>query len=269
MEATRNGRTDRRNAVHAAWVLAAAVLAALVATEPVAAQPATRIANGLRPETGSQPKSAARPAAAPPALNPPQGLLPQLVGDPEAWTSPGGLTSAMRIVLLLTVLSLAPAVLLMTTCFVRIIVVLGLLRQALGTQQLPPSQVMTSLALFLTLLVMTPVWTDVYRNAIEPYTRSDGAMPIEELWRQGVRPVRAFMSRQIEAVGNSDDIWLFQDYLRPDGPTPSSYDEVPLQVLLPAYVLSELKTAFLIGFQIYLPFLVLDVVIASVTISMG
>ncbi len=199
----------------------------------------------------------------------PSGLLTQLVGDPATWTSRQGLASSLQIVLLLTVLSLAPAVVLMTTSFVRIIVVLGLLRQALGTQQLPPSQVLTSLSLFLTLLIMTPTWTEVYREAIHPYIQGDGTMTLQELWRTGIAPVRRFMSRQIDAAGNSDDIWLFYDYLYPQGPEPETYEDVPLQVLLPAFMLSELKTAFLIGFQIYLPFLILDIVIASVTISMG
>lgn len=207
--------------------------------------------------------------AAPPPDGTPKGLLPQLVGDPQSWTSREGLASALQIVLLLTVLSLAPAVVLMTTSFVRIIVVLGLLRQALGTQQLPPSQVLTSLALFMTFVVMTPVWSEVYQKAVYPYTHGDGTMTLEEVWREGVAPIRRFMSRQIEAAGNSDDVWLFHDYLAPHAPEPTSYDDVPLQVLLPAFMLSELKTAFLIGFQIYLPFLILDVVVSSITISMG
>jgi flagellar biosynthesis protein FliP len=157
---------------------------------------------------------------------------------------------------------------LMTTCFVRIIVVLVLLRQALGTQQLPPSQVLTSLALFMTILVMSPVWSEVYEKSIGPYTRGEN-MTLEETWRQGVLPIRAFMTRQIGMAGNAEDVWMFHDYHDRGGPTPTSWEEIPLQVLLPAYMLSELKTAFLIGFNVYLPFLILDLVIASVTISMG
>jgi flagellar biosynthetic protein FliP len=190
-------------------------------------------------------------------------------GGPKVWTSREGMTSALQILLLLTVLSLAPAVLLMTTCFVRIVIVLGLLRQALGLQQSPPSQVITSIAMFMTLLIMAPTWSDVYHEAIEPYSRPGSDMTLEEAWEAGVQPVRQFMSRQIEIAGNSDDVWLFFEYLPANTPTPQSYDDVPLQVLLPAYMLSELKTAFLIGFQIFLPFLILDIVIASVTISMG
>jgi len=192
-------------------------------------------------------------------------------GGPEEWLSPDGLGSSLQIMLLLTVLSMAPAILLMTTSFVRIIVVLGLLRQALGTQQLPPSQVITTIALFLTLLIMTPVWTDVYNEAIQPYTDPDTTMSLEEAWDAGVIPVKRFMSRQIEIAGNSDDVWLFFQYLPAEEQSspPQTYEDVPLKVLLPAFMLSELKTAFLIGFQVYLPFLILDIVIASVTISMG
>jgi flagellar biosynthetic protein FliP len=171
--------------------------------------------------------------------------------------------------LLLTVLSLAPAVLLMTTCFVRIVVVLALLRQALGTQQLPPGQVITSLALFMSLLVMAPVWKEVYDESIGPYTAAGSQMSLEEAWSRGVKPVRDFMSRQIDMAGNSDDVWLFYQYLPPGTPSPETYDDVPLEALLPAFMLSELKVAFLIGFQIYLPFLILDIVVSSVTISMG
>ncbi len=192
-----------------------------------------------------------------------------LSGGPQVWTSPEGLSSTLQIMLLLTVLSLAPAILLMTTSFVRIVVVLGILRQALGTQQLPPSQVITSIALFMTLLIMTPVWTEVYNGAIKPYSDPNVSMSMEDAWQAGVKPIRRFMSRQIEIAGNSDDVWMFYRYLPEDTPAPQTYDDVPLQVLLPAYMLSELKTAFLIGFQIYLPFLILDIVIASVTISMG
>lgn len=191
-----------------------------------------------------------------------------LSGGPDVWTSPGGLSSALQVMLLLTVLSLAPAILLMTTSFVRIVVVLGLLRQAIGTQQLPPSQVMTSLAMFMTFLIMAPVWKEVYDDSIGPYTAPGSSMSLQEAWDAGVVPVKRFMSRQIAAAGNHEDVHLFLKYL-PDEPAPRNFDEVPLQALLPAYMLSELKIAFLIGFQIYLPFLILDLVVASVTISMG
>lgn len=189
--------------------------------------------------------------------------------NPEKWTSREGLSSSLQILLVLTVLSLAPAVLLMTTCYVRIIVVLGLLRQALGTGQLPPSQVITSISLFMTLFIMTPVWNRVYTEAIAPYTADGSTMSMQEAWDAGVAPMQQFMSRQIDMAGNHDDVYLFFNYYSPDSPPPAYFEEVPLRVLLPAYMLSELKTAFLMGFQIFLPFLLIDLVVAAVTISMG
>ncbi len=198
-----------------------------------------------------------------------EALSKQVLGGPETWLSPKGLSGSLQILLLLTVLSLAPAILLMTTCYVRIIVVFGLLKQALGAQQLPPSQVITSIALFITVFVMSPVWTRVYTQAIEPYTASDSQMTATEAWERGVSPVREFMERQIAMANNYDDVHLFYSRYAPNSPAPKSFDDVPLQVLLPAYMLSELKTSFMMGFQIYLPFLILDIVIASVTVSMG
>jgi flagellar biosynthesis protein FliP len=189
-----------------------------------------------------------------------------LASGPKQWTSPEGLSSTIQVMLLLTVLSLAPALLLMTTCFVRIVVVLSLLRQAVGTQQLPPSQVITTLSLFLTFLIMAPVWKQVYDESIAPYT--ERRITLDEAWKSGVKPVRRFMSQQIERTKNSEDVYLFMNYL-PEQSALESYDDVPLVALLPAFMLSELKTAFLIGFQIYLPFLILDIVVSSVLVSMG
>jgi flagellar biosynthetic protein FliP len=208
-------------------------------------------------------------------------LLPPGLGGPQQWTSPEGISSTLQVMLLLTVVSLAPAILLMTTSFVRILVVMGLLRQALGAQQLPPSQVLTSIALFMTALLMTPVWAKVYTDAIKPY--SEEQIGLEQAWERGTQPIRRFMAEQIRRTENDDDVYLFLKYLPSEvdpetGELPDNYvyfdagpDEknVPLQALLPAFMLSELKTAFLIGFQIYLPFVVLDIVVSSVTISMG
>lgn len=195
--------------------------------------------------------------------------LDMLGGGPSQWTSPEGMASSLQVMLLLTVLSMAPAVLLMTTCYVRIIIVLGLLRQAIGLQSLPPSQVMTSVAMFMTLFVMTPVWKRVYSDAIEPYTNPSVSMTLEEAYEAGSIPIREFMAQQIDITGNHDDVHLFYEYMDPQAPMPSGFEDVPLRVLLPAFILSELKTAFLMGFQIYLPFLIVDLVVASVTISMG
>jgi len=191
----------------------------------------------------------------------------ELVPSWESWTSPERIVGSLRVVALMAALSLAPALLLMTTCYVRLIVVLGLLRQALGSQQLPPQQVITTLAMFLTVLIMWPVWNQVHRDAIEPYTNPDVEMSAEEAWQNGVKPIREFMSGQIKRAGNGRDVEMFMAYL--DLPEARYYADVPLQALLPAFLISELKIAFLIGFMIYLPFVLLDLVVSSVTMSMG
>ncbi|MDR1385219.1 MAG: flagellar type III secretion system pore protein FliP [Planctomycetaceae bacterium] len=185
---------------------------------------------------------------------------------PDFWTSPEGLVPTLQIMLLLTVLTLAPAIVIMTTSFVRIVVVLSILRQAVGTNQLPPSQVITALSLFLTLLIMAPVWQEVYTEAVLPYT--ERRISLQDATSHAEKPIREFMVKQIAKTGNTDDIWMFMQYIH-DVPEPNNWDEIPWRALLPAFMISELKTAFLIGFQIFLPFLILDMVIASVMVSMG
>ena len=196
--------------------------------------------------------------------------------NPDEMLKPGGLTPTLKLLGLLTLISLAPSILIMTTCFVRFVIVLGLLRQAFGTQQLPPNQVLVALSLFLTMAVMGPVWTEAYEQGIEPYTSAtyiDEAAQreaLEDATKRTLAPIRRFMATQIEATGNASAIDLFLQYrgVAPED-APEYYEDVPLGVLLPAFLLSELKTAFAIGFQLYLPFVVLDMVIASVLISMG
>ncbi|WP_417378831.1 flagellar type III secretion system pore protein FliP [Gimesia sp.] len=204
--------------------------------------------------------------------------VPEML-DVEQMTSPQGLNSTLKLFLLLTILSLAPSILIMTTSFIRFVIVFGLLRQALGTQQLPPNQVLTSLSLFLTIMVMAPIWEKAYEEGVVPYTNQTQQAPVslEVAFQKTVAPLRKFMSDQIELTGNSDTVWMFLDYQQPlpgspgaeSYQAPKDYDEVPLTVLLPAYMLSEVKTAFLIGFQLYLPFIVIDMVISSILISMG
>lgn len=221
-----------------------------------------------------------RPAQVQPTQTNPLGVLP----DVNKMLSPQRLSSTLTLFIILTVLSLAPSIFIMTTCFVRFIVVFGLLRQALGTQQTPPNQVIVSLSLFLTLSVMSPVWKESYQQGIKPYLRGElqfeGETPDVALERGFLRtmaPIRRFMSAQIELTGNSDTVWMFIEYQRPPEGSPeanswvepTSYQEVGLDVLLPSFLLSELKTAFIIGFQVYLPFLVIDMVISSILISMG
>ena len=201
--------------------------------------------------------------------------------------SPEQALSSLKLFLMVTVLSVAPAVLLMTTSFLRISVVLGLLRQALGTQQNPSNQVIGALALFMSALIMTPTWTTVYEEAIVPYSEKE--ISGEHAWEIARSSLVDFMGRQIDKAGNSEDVWLFYDHLPENAlnpqagdpsyfaadsqneitPTALSYHDIPMQALLPAFMISELKTAFLIGFIIFLPFLVLDIVISSVTNAMG
>ncbi len=196
--------------------------------------------------------------------------LSELLSDQaEGLTSRDGIGSSIKVALLLAVLSLAPAIVLMTTCYVRVIVVLTLLKQAFGAQQLPPMQVLTALSLFLTMLVMAPVWNEVKTEAIDPYTSSESEMNWEEAWQRGVVPIKRFMAQQIEASGNTESVAQFYRYLPDAGTLPSTIDDVPINVLLPAFLVSELKVAFLLGFQIFLPFLVLDLVVSSVTVSTG
>ena len=180
-------------------------------------------------------------------------------------TSRENFSAGMQIVVLLTVLSLAPAILLMMTSFTRIIIVLALLRQALGTQQLPPNQVLIGLAMFMTFLVMGPTWERVNNEALRPYM--DGKISQQEALANAQVPVREFMIRQIRASDNDDDVDLFTDAA--GQPRARKWDDVKTMTLIPAFMLSELKTAFLLGFKVYLPFLIIDMVISTVLISMG
>lgn len=190
--------------------------------------------------------------------------------------SPEELTPTLRTVIAFGLLGLIPAALLMTTCFARFAIVLGLLRQGLGAQQWLPNQIVLALSLFLTLLVMAPVWTQSYENGIRPYLNAEFDGPsddrLADAWTGAVTPIRQFMSRQIAATGNEAAIGMLMDFQRgtqTDSTLPQYYEDVPLSVLLPAYLLSELKTAFVIGFQIVLPFLIIDLVVASVLTGMG
>ena len=185
--------------------------------------------------------------------------------------SPDGIMGSMGTLLTLGVLTLAPALIVMTTSFVRIIVVLGLLRQALGVQNLPPQQVITGLALFITFFVMYPVGNAIYNDALKPY--EEGKITVTEAWNIGVKPLRQFMSNQIQKAGNDADVWLFWR-ADPNAPTGAAaqnltYDDVPLHVLVPAFMTSELKIAFLMGVKLFIPFLIIDFLVSAITVSMG
>jgi flagellar biosynthetic protein FliP len=209
------------------------------------------------PQPPSQPPSAQNPAVP----NPITGAAQQI----SSLTQRQNLPAALQIIILLTVLSLAPSLLIMMTSFTRIIIVLALLRQAMGTQQLPPNQVLTGLALFMTFLVMAPTWDRVNNEALKPYM--NGTMDQETALDRAQTPVRDFMIKQIVDRGYDEDVLLFNEAA--GKPEPKSFAEVSTLTLVPAFMLGELKTAFLMGFKVYLPFLIVDMVISSVLISMG
>ncbi|HKQ31379.1 MAG TPA: flagellar type III secretion system pore protein FliP [Burkholderiales bacterium] len=169
--------------------------------------------------------------------------------------------TAVKILVMLTVLSLAPAILIAMTAFTRIIIVLAMLRHAFGMQETPPNTVLISLALFLTLFTMTPVLSQVNEKAFAPYM--DGKMSFDKAFDVGLKPIREFMIRQTR----EQDLQLMLDVAKVEAP--ESVDDIKTVHLIPAFMLSELKTAFQIGFVIFLPFLLLDLVVASVLMAMG
>jgi flagellar biosynthetic protein FliP len=186
--------------------------------------------------------------------------LPALTSTP----APGGGQSyslSLQLLLLLTALSFLPAIVLMMTGFTRIIIVLSLLRSALGTPSSPPNQVLVGLALFLTFFVMSPVFEKMYSDAYVPY--SENKLNFQQAIEKGSVPLKTFMLRQTREA----DLALFVKIA--DSEPLESADQVPMRILVPAYVTSELKTAFQIGFVIFIPFLIIDMVVASVLMSMG
>ena len=191
-------------------------------------------------------------AAAPPAQQAPGGIDTQ---------NPQNVSTAIQLLLLITVLSLAPAVLVMVTSFTRIIVVLSLVRNAIGIPQLPPNQVMIGLALFLTAFVMAPAIKQINKDAVQPYL--NGTITQQEAYNRGEAPLRTFMLKQTR----QQDLGLFLKLS--DTPKPETVDDIPTYVLVPAFTISELKTAFQMGFVMFVPFLVIDLIISSALLSMG
>ena len=250
-----NAAAARRAPARWAGALAAMALLAVV---PVAAQDLAREASG-----GAADAPAASGAAG-------QVFIPDLTRIVPAASSRESLTSSLQILVMMTVLAVAPSIVLMMTCFSRILIVLVLLRQALGTQTIPPSQILVGLALFMTLLVMAPTWQKLNADAVSPYL--DGRLSQTEALAAAGGHLRTFMFDQIEASGNQEDVYMLYEYAA-QREVPETEEltrsRVPMTALLPAFLLSELKTAFIIGFRIYLPFLVIDLVIATVLVSMG
>ena len=187
--------------------------------------------------------------------------LPSIQVGFEDADDPGKVSSALQILVLLTVLTLAPAILIMTTSFSRIIIVLSFLRQSMGTQQTPPTQILIGLALFLTMFVMGPVWKEINDGALKPYMQEElnqfEALKLAEI------PIKKFMLNHIR----EKDLSLFVNLS--DNKNPKNMEDISIQTVVPAFIISELKTAFQIGFLIYIPFLILDMVVASILLSMG
>jgi flagellar biosynthesis protein FliP len=178
----------------------------------------------------------------------------------EPAQSPQDVTLSLQIFFLLTVLALAPSLFIMTTCFARVTVVLSFLKQASGIQQ-TPQQLIMALSLFVTAMIMMPVWEDINKEALQPYLKKEISQA--EGINRAITPMREFMLRQTR----EKDIALFVYFAKIE--KPRNAHEVPLYVLIPAFMISEMKTAFIYGFLIYLPFLVVDMVVASVLLSMG
>lgn len=173
------------------------------------------------------------------------------------------LASVLQMLLVLTVISLAPSILMLVTSFTRIVIVMHFTRAALGTQTVPPNQVIVGLSLFLTFFIMAPTFNEVYQSAIEPLTRSE--VTAEEAFDIGVKPLRQFMLKQV----STKDLDTFLRIAEYEEGSITSEDDIPLRVLIPSFIISELRIAFIIGFLIYLPFIVIDMVVASTLMSMG
>lgn len=188
-------------------------------------------------------------------------LLPSVTIGVNSADKPGQVSVLLQILFLLTVLSLAPAIVVMMTSFTRLAVVFSLVRHALGTQQMPPNQILVGLALLLTFFLMSPVYDQINKEALQPYLAEEISQ--DQAIERALQPIRKFMFRQTR----QKDIALFMKVSGKD--RPRNPDDIPTLVLIPSFVISELKTAFQIGFMIYIPFLVIDMVVASVLLSMG
>lgn len=190
-----------------------------------------------------------------------QVTLPNVNIGMQTYSKPEDVVNTIKILVILTVLTLAPAFLIMMTGFTRIMIVLSFLRQALGTQQMPPNQLLVGLSLFLTFFIMNPYFTELNTNAVQPYLK--GTISQDAALDNAMAPMRKFMFNQTR----DQDLSLFVKLSKMEAPKTRA--DVPSMVLIPAFIISELKTAFQIGFIIYLPFLVIDMVVSSVLMAMG
>ncbi len=201
-------------------------------------------------------------------LNPPRAPelsgvipLPSITLGVGQTDSPRDVALTLQILALMTVLSLVPAILLMVTSFTRIIIVIGFVQRAIGLQQSPPQQVIAGLSLFLTMFTMYPTWTQVYENGLNPYL--SGSITAQEAWQKSIAPIRNFMFQYTR----QEELSLIISMAGAD--RPANQSQVPTRILIPAFMLSEMKTAFQMGVVIYIPFLVVDMVVSSVLLAMG
>lgn len=246
-------------------IIVAVVVPALAAQGRVVGPP---LDDAASPSTLSLEGALVGPPSPASAMNPLRSMA--AAGEAIAPGKGGGLSTALNIMLVLTVISLAPSIILMTTCFARILIVLGVLKQALGTASVPPPQVITALAIFSTLVVMAPTMDRINAEAVEPWRRGEIA-DYDQLWTKARQPMRDFMFDQIEASGNWSSVYMILSRRGVDVSEPErlTREDVDMLTLVPAYMLSELKVAFLLGFKVYLPFLVIDMVVSTMLISMG
>lgn len=188
-------------------------------------------------------------------------IIPNINIDVGTAENPQEVSSALQVMALLTILTIVPGILIMTTSFVRVIVIIGFMRNALSTQNVPPNQVILGLAMFLTFYIMSPYWSQANENGIQPYL--NGQISQEEALTNTLEPIREFMFRQTREA----DLALFVNLS--DAERPNTQDDVSTFVLVPAFMISELKTGFQIGFMIYVPFIVIDMIVATTLMSMG
>ena len=191
----------------------------------------------------------------------PQTAAPFISIGMDQTQEPGKMAVVLQIFLLMTILSLAPAILIMLTSFTRVVIVLSLLRRALGTMQMPPNQVIIGLALFLTFFIMTPIWQQINQTALQPYLADK--LDQQQALQKAAEPLRGFMFKQTR----EKDLALFVDIAKIE--RPKDVNDIPISVLIPSFIISEVKTAFQIGLLLYVPFLIIDMVVASVLLSMG
>lgn len=190
-----------------------------------------------------------------------EAIIPTVNLSLSAPDTPNQLVTTLNIIIVLTILALAPSIIFIMTSFLRLIIVFSFLRQAMGTQSMPPNTILVTMALILTFFIMEPVATKSYNGGVKPYLSEQ--IGYEEAFVRGVKPFKDFMLKNTR----EKDLALF--YRIRNLPNPKTIDDVPLSVLVPAFMISELKTAFEIGFLIYLPFLVIDMVVSSVLMAMG